>query len=615
MINYFCKKCFEEDIKNSIKKENPFLTENEVDKKLKKEIKDRKSEVYSKSYKRETSECNICGDRTLILSKLYWCDKCNIPIYTEQCPICNKKGYYFSTDARPVFPEERLLMEAVLQKPMKYHGHSVWNSNGTYFVDGKKIKFSIENLKNENPEMIRQTITDFSKDNTYEYFDEIIAKYIVANKKRYDDISSEAMAYIIESAKDYDTTSMFVSFSGGKDSTVTSHLVTTAFSNPSIIHIFGNTTIELPDTIEYINRFKKNNRKTPMLTSMNDQQDFFELCEEFGPPSRMLRWCCTIFKTGFISKRINSTFKNKKSIRTFYGIRRNESKIRSNYSREDDSPKISKQKVSSPIIDWLDYDIWLYILTTGIDFNDAYRKGYARVGCWCCPNNSRWSQFLASIYFPELDNKFNKILYDFAVKMGKTDPEDYVKNGGWKARSGGAGIDRSKKVAIEFKPCATDESSFNYELNKPITEQLYELFKPFGVLNFDMGNKRLGEVYILDFKTNEPLLKLQGRIGTNNLRITILRKPVAKRIKTVEIELKFKCQITKYQLCTGCHACETACKHNAISLVKEEGTVSEYTYHVDNSKCIRCTECIGHYSGGCYMRRVLLPRGKDYKEK
>ena len=572
---------------------------------------------YCKTCKINTdkSTCELCRNRTEISSQLYWCENCNVPIYTEKCPLCNYAGSYFTTDARPVFPEERLLIESVMKEPMKYYGHSVWNSNGTYFVDGKKIKFSIEKLKNESTEDIRKTIAQYSDKNSYEYFNENIKKYILANKVRYDDISSEAMNYIIEASKGYDTTSMFVSFSGGKDSTVTSHLVTTALSNPSIIHIFGNTTIELPDTIEYVSRFKKHNRRTPLLTSMNDQQNFFELCKEFGPPSRMLRWCCTIFKTGFISKKINSTFKNKKSIRTFYGIRRNESTSRSNYSREDDSPKISKQKVSSPIIDWLDYDIWLYILTTGIDFNDAYRKGYARVGCWCCPNNSRWSQFLASIYFPELDSKFNNILYDFAVKMGKSDPEEYVINGGWKARSGGAGIDRSKNVAIEFKPCATDESSFNYELNKPITEQLYELFKPFGILNFDMGNKRLGEVYVLDFKTNEPLLKLQGRIGANTLRITILKKPIAKRTKTVEIELKFKCQITKYQLCTGCHACETVCKHNAISLIKKEGTVSEYSYHIDDSKCIRCAECIGHYTGGCYMRRVLLPRGKDYKGK
>lgn len=561
------------------------------------------------------SECDICGSRTSLSSKLYWCKKCNVPTYHEICPKCGNKGFYFATDARPVFPEERLLIESVLGEPMKYHYNSVWNSNSIYYVDGKKIKFSVESLTGEDPEKLRKIIAEHETENTYDFFDENIKVFIEANKIRYDDIASEAMSYIVKATEGYDPTSMFVSFSGGKDSTVTSHLVRTALSNPSIIHIFGDTTLELPDTIEYVKRFKQENRKTPMLTSRNDQQDFFELCEEFGPPSRLLRWCCTIFKTGFISKRIDSTFKNKKNIRTFYGIRRNESKSRSNYNREDDSPKISKQKVTSPIIDWLDYDIWLYILSTGIDFNGAYRLGYSRVGCWCCPNNSRWSQFLLSVYYPELNDKFTKVIYDFAIKMGKTDPMEYVINGGWKARSGGAGIDRSKNVAIEFKPCATDESSFNYELNKPISEQLYEFFKPFGILNFDMGNKRLGEVFVLDFKTNEPLLKLQGRIGSNNLRITILKKPIAKRTKTVEIELKFKSQITKFQLCTGCHACETACKHGAITLEKVPDTISDYIYRIDSNKCVRCTECITHYQGGCYMRRVLLPRGKDYKGK
>lgn len=561
------------------------------------------------------SECDICGSRTSLTSKLYWCEQCNVPTYHEICPKCGNRGFYFVTDARPVFPEERLLVEAVLGEPMKFYNHSVWNSNGIYFVDGKKIKFSIESLSNEVPEKIRKIIKEYKSANTYDFFNENMRIFAEVNKIRYDDITSEAMSYIIRASEGYDETSMFVSFSGGKDSTVTSHLVRTALSNPSIIHIFGDTTLELPDTIEYIKRFKQENRKTPMLVSRNNQQDFFELCKEFGPPSRLLRWCCTIFKTGFISKRIDSTFKNKKTIRTFYGIRRNESKSRNNYNREEDSPKISKQKVTSPIIDWLDYDIWLYILSAGIDFNDAYRLGYSRVGCWCCPNNSRWSQFLLSVYYPELNEKFTKIIYDFAVKMGKTDPMEYVINGGWKARFGGAGIDRSKNVAIEFKPCATDESSFNYELNKPITEQFYEFFKPFGILNFDMGNKRLGEVYVLDFKTSQPLIKLQGRIGSNNLRITILKKPIAKRTKTVEIELKFKSQITKYQLCTGCHACETACKHEAISLEKIPDTVSDYIYRIDSNKCVRCAECITHYQGGCYMRRIFLPRGKDYKGK
>ena len=564
------------------------------------------------------SECPVCGERTEVNSELFWCSNCNVPTYDSVCPVCQSKCQYFTSDARPVFPEERLLLEILLNKPLAFINDSVWNGSGNrYYVNGKKIPFRISKVKELDSKKIRAELEKYKDENSYIAFNTYIDKWITANKAHFEFITTEAKQYINELSSKYlndETNDAFVSFSGGKDSTVVSDLVRKALANPSIIHIFGNTTLEFPHTYEYIARFRANNRRTPMLRAENKEQDFFNLCETFGPPSRTLRWCCTIFKTGFIGEKIRSTFADKKRVLTFYGIRRSESTSRSKYDRSSEGEKISKQLVASPIIDWIDYDIWLYILTTQIDFNDAYRLGYTRVGCWCCPNNSQWSQFLASIYMPELYEKFYNILYRFAVKMGKEDPIEYVINGGWKARQGGAGIELSKNVAIDFKPCATDSKSFNYVLNKPISEQLYELFKPFGTLNFDMGKSRLGEVYILDFKTKLPIIKLQGRIGSNELKISILNTPIANRTKIVEIELKFKCQITKYQLCAGCHACENVCKHNAIKLIKNGESDCDYRYEIDENKCIHCFDCINHYTGGCYMRRVLLPRGKGYSE-
>lgn len=562
------------------------------------------------------SECSVCKSRAVVESKLFWCSNCNVPIYDEECPACHSKAKYFTSDVRPVFPEERLLLEILLDKPLCYLRDSVWNGVGNrYYVNGKKIALSISKLIQKDPDEIREKLKQYTSQNTYEYFDMYISKWVSVNREHYNYITTEAKQYIVDMSVRFinnDVNAAFVSFSGGKDSTVVSDLVRKALGNPSIIHIFGNTTLEFPQTYEYIERFKKANRKTPVLKAENREQNFFNLCESFGPPSRSLRWCCTIFKTGFIGDKIKKTFGDKKTVLTFYGIRRSESASRNTYERSSEGKKISQQLVLSPIIDWMDYDIWLYIIATRIDFNTAYRLGYARVGCWCCPNNSDWSQFLASIYMPEMYNYFYNILIKFAKKMGKDDPEEYVVSGGWKARQGGAGIDLSKNVAIDFKPCVTDEMSFNYVLNKPITKEMYEFFKPFGDLNFEMGKVRLGEVYILDSYTHQPVIKLQGRIGTKELRITILQTPIAKRTKVVEIELKFKCQITKYQLCVGCHACENACKHNAIKLFKNGSGDSDYSYMVDEKKCVHCFECINHYPSGCFMRRVLLPRGKGY---
>ena len=185
-----------------------------------------------------------------------------------------------------------------------------------------------------------------------------------------------------------------LSFSGGKDSTVTTDLVTKAIGNPSLVHIFGNTTLEFPTTISYAERFRRDHPYAIFETAVNDEQDFMSVCDDIGPPARMMRWCCSMFKTGPITRTLNSLYRNQQ-ILTFYGIRRAESASRSKYNRvKDDSEsiKIQKQTVASPIIDWKDADVWLYILAENVDFNDAYRLGYDRVGCWCCPNNNQRGQ-------------------------------------------------------------------------------------------------------------------------------------------------------------------------------------------------------------------------------
>ncbi len=550
------------------------------------------------------SECPHCGQRTVLSSStVYWCDSCNIPTYDEICPICGNSGHRIGSDARPVFPEERLLLEIILDCPLKYKDSSVWNTSGNnYFVDGKKINFTASQTKNMNPDDIRKQLEKYSAENTYTAFNSIIKRFLKANRMRYNYISSEAFQFIKKMAESYDASEMYVSFSGGKDSTVVSSLVMRALSREDILHVYGDTTLEFPETEQYVTRFKKANPKTPVLISKNKDKDFVELCAQLGPPSRVMRWCCTIFKTGAIQRKITSLFRGKKRILTFLGIRRSESTSRSKYDRESDSPKIAVQKTVSPIIDWMDFDIWLYILKTGVDFNLAYRLGYARVGCWCCPNNSIWSEFMSKVYMPEQYARFHEMLLDFAKKIGKPDPEVYVDDGKWKARQGGNGLDYAQRSFLTYEPCVLQENTLNFELQRLITEDLYELFKPFGYLNREIGNARLGEVFVTD-KNGNFLLKLQGKINTKTLKVSILSKRVANCTSIKAVEDKVKCQITKYQMCMGCLGCESACMHGAISILTDHsGLIS---YKISDQKCVRCGACIGHFDGGCYMRKVM----------
>ena len=559
--------------------------------------------------------CKKCGHTVVSSSTLYWCEKCKIPLFEKECSICGEKAEYIATDLRPVFPEERLLLSLVKSKdPFYYQNKSVWYGSNSYIVDGKKEKISISTINKWSLSKIRELKAEYDKHSTkieYDSFNKNISKFVQANKDHYNFLTEEAVSFIQEYRNRFSIEDMMVSFSGGKDSTVTSHLVNRALGTNKVLHVFGDTTLEFPYTMDYKKRFNRNPESlgVRVLTAKNREKNFEDLCEVVGPPSRVMRWCCTVFKTGAIQKTISTAFKDKTSILSFQGIRHSESASRSKYERESESPKISKQTVASPIIEWIDFDVWLYILTTNIDFNYAYRLGYTRVGCWCCPNNGAWSEFLSKVHMYDQYCHWREQLVSFAQRIGKPDPEVYVDEGGWKARQGGNGLEAAQKSIVSFEPCATDENAFNYILQRPITEELYELFKPFGYINKELGNKRLGEVFVLS-KTGKVVLVLQGRIGSTKLKVTIKNIHIAGAKTLATAEGKIQCQLTKYQMCLGCKACESVCKHDAIT-VKDDGS-GNIKYEIDDNRCVRCTECVGHFDAGCYMRKVLGIKRSNY---
>lgn len=561
----------------------------------------------------ESSICPVCGNRTEIYSTaIYYCSECNAPCFEEECPVHHSKNKEIGKDLRPVFAQERLLIEVLLGKPMEFAGKSVWSTaSNTFWVNGGKVTFSISDLKKADPKLVIQELEKYKDANQqfvdHDFDNEHIQKFIEINRYRLNQITEEAINHIKEISKGFEIDEMFVSFSGGKDSTVTSNLVLRAFGTEKIVHIYGDTTLEYPESEKYLSEFRKLYPQTPILVAKNRDQQFNDLCEVVGPPSRVMRWCCTVFKTGAITKKIEQVFGDRKQLLSFQGIRRAESVSRSKYDRDSRNSKISKQLVSSPIIDWLNFDVWLYILSNHLPFNNAYRQGFSRVGCWCCPNNSGWSEFLSSIYMPEEYAKFHEMLYSFAKNVGKPDWKEYVDQGGWKARQGGNGLEYSKNAVVSFKPCALEANSYNFELSRPISEMLYTLFKPFGELNFDLGNKRLNEVYLLDKNTKEPILKLSGRLGSRTLRVTVLKKVgMFKYPKTTEQALNN--QITKFQTCIACGYCQSVCRFNALKVTNTEpGNVSNKTvrYTINSDMCRSCMECVTHFDGGCYMKKVL----------
>jgi phosphoadenosine phosphosulfate reductase len=567
----------------------------------------------------ETNEefCPICGSKTVedIPIEVYWCDECKIPVINLEnqadkgiCPCCGKATKYLAKDIRPVFPEERLLLELILKKkPNEFIQKSVWSENNKYFIDGEKITIPAKTFLVEDTDELTILLNQYKDSNSYEYFDQNIKMFIQANINRLNYLKDEAFEFVQDTAKDYPEENIVLSFSGGKDSTVTADVVTKALSNPSLVHIFGDTTLEFPLTIEYANRFRDNHPFAIFQVARNDDQIFLEVADDIGPPARMMRWCCSMFKTGPITRVLNNFYGNQ-HILTFYGIRKAESVSRSKYDRvsgDNENVKIQKQTVASPIFFWKDIDIWLYMFAEEVDFNDAYRLGYDRVGCWLCPNNNWRAQFLSKIYMPERSKEWRDFLIGFAKRIGKPDAEEYVDTGKWKARQGGNGLAAANDVKIKFTNCTTEDHAKIYQLVRPFDDELVNMFVPFGRVAPELGKKLLNETIVLDIKTNVPILSIQP-FDQEGYKYAV-------KVRTMnvadhdDLQRKVGYQVRKFNACRKCLKCESVCPQGAISIGSD-------SYFINDMKCIHCMKCVNqkYLTGGCMMDKYL--KTKSLKE-
>lgn len=568
--------------------------------------------MWCKTCTIETNEtvCPVCNNETAVdlPIKIYWCKHCKTPIIQTAsqadeglCPLCSNKTKYMSSDIRPVFPEERLLIELLLGKqPHEYIKASVWASHSRYYVDGKSISISASTFATADTDTLTVRLNKEKAGNNYDAFNAYIQLFIEANSARLNYLIDEASRFVRDAAKRFPEENIVISFSGGKDSTVTADVTIKALSNPSLVHIFGNTTLEFPYTIDYADRYRASHPLAIFQLAKNEDQIFHDVCEDIGPPARMMRWCCSMFKTGPISRVINSLYRNQQ-ILTFYGIRKYESVSRSKYNRIEENSeavKIQQQTVASPIFFWNDVDIWLYILSEKIDFNEAYRLGYDRVGCWCCPNNNQRAQFLSRIYMPEESKKWRTFLISFAKKIGKPDPEEYVDSGNWKARQGGNGLTSANDVKLKFTSCTTEDHSKIYRLTRPFDDELVGMFVPFGRIAPELGKKLLHEIIILEPRTNVPIMSLQpfNQDGYDH----------AAKVRTLnvanhdDLQRMAGYQIRKFNACRKCLKCESLCRSGAISI---EGGY----YYINPDKCVHCKMCMTakYLDGGCMMDKYL----------
>jgi phosphoadenosine phosphosulfate reductase len=534
--------------------------------------------------------------------KTRWCERCHVPLIGPLCGICKTEGIPFNSKCKPVFREELDLCQnlptgkklTIAPENFLFKSRSnIYGLNGTTYKLQIKHNTELEIVSAVKEKTPKKTgyvdLASYAKiakqstkgkhqgkpkpkvfidkwDGTTDYEKSIVQ----ANLSYLQALEKEAVEFIQGALKDYPEEEYlrFISFSGGKDSTVTAFLVNQATEKTRYPLIFSNTTIEFDDTVKFNHDFvaKYGNE----LIELKGDRNFFDTCEKLGPPSRMMRWCCSTQKSAPINQ---FQWQLQKPIVSFDGIRRDESKLRSSYKRIQKNTKVTKQISVYPIIDWTELDVWLYLLWRKIPFNPMYRNGFARIGCWPCPNNGKMDWIYAKYFVPEFP-KLENLLLDFGKTHGKD--EEWVYSGKWKARK----VHYQFEQKIKKSHACLQGNDVFYTLEHPIPN-LSEFLKVFGDCKLIDED---GQMFILDGKYCK---------GTFSQQEHFVKVEFDTKTLPGHFKFQFERQLTKATNCINCGGCAGTCPHGAIKFTPN--------FTIDENKCIRCRICVGsRYLGmGC----------------
>ena len=379
-----------------------------------------------------------------------------------------------------------------------------------------------------------------------------------------------------------------VAFSGGKDSCVLLDLVKKALPKDSFVVVFGDTGMEFPDTYEVIKKTEQH--------CVEDEISFYtakshlnpkESWELFGPPSRTLRWCCSVHKSTPQTLKLREvTGKDDFVGLDFVGIRAQESFARSTYKYENYGTKQRGQFSHNSILEWTSAEIWLYIYANDVLINETYKKGNGRAGCLLCPMSGGTSDYLRRASYPkEIDNYIDLIKNTYGGdKRKRNNIKSYILNGGWNARRNGRELSNNPLRCIE----KTTNGILTITITAPNSDWL-EWIKTLGDLYGENGD------YYVQFGSER--IRFSVKTTRNGYIVTI---PEAVLKKRPTFRKLFRQVFRKASYCKGCRVCETNCRNGCISFVDGE---------VKINNCIRCHECHAIDSGCLLFHSLRHPHG------
>lgn len=494
------------------------------------------------------------------------------PVYFEELEFLG-----LDTEYNWIFPHTEVPLLWAEGRRYIYKGELVAETVGGGLYDMPTLKNVVTNLKIEpvNVELMVQkneNIMDGLVQTTLKKIYDIYVQY-----RRKVDIS-------------------YAAFSGGKDSVVMLDLVQRALPHDAFYVVFGDTTMELSDTYGTVKAAQErwNDLSWRVARTSCDSKESWKI---IGPPARTIRWCCGVHKSAPSLVEIKKILSEQRKcdisgikhfkVLAFLGVRAEESEMRSTYSMVSDGNKHAVQINCNPILEWGTGEVFAYILSQKLPFNEMYRKGSHRVGCLLCPMAATWYECIVNHNYgnevkPYLDIIKSSMRKEYSDENGW---KQYLQDGGWKQRSSGKLLNFSENKIVNIS--SADEEKF-------IIKDAKYYWKKWLIVLGDIVETQKGE-----YELTHRDVTLKFNVQEEGRYVTFTFRPLIKSKSSIRFMYLFRNALNKIAYCSNCGECMAECPYGAITMTRDDVIIKN---------CMHCEVCLDR-PRGCVVAKSITTTG------